>query len=76
MKMTETKRLCWMVAHSAVVVSGSRMITRCGGLNGSNLEDVWQCEWETERGDLIMQTPDCGHKTWRDAIDAAIRDSD
>lgn len=62
-----------MALHQASFVKGHRMKTRRDGLD--NLEPVWQVEWEMPNGDLIMQSVDAGHKTFRAAIDAAISDS-
>ena len=74
--LTDTERLDWVIAHKATVVPGDRMLTRRGGICPENMEKVWQLEYVTESGDLVMQTPDCGHKTFREAIDAGIRGHD
>lgn len=69
---TDTDRLEWVIAHKATASKGQRMMTRRGLLKLENLEPVWRLEWEQPNGDLIEQSPDQGHKTFREAIDAAM----
>lgn len=69
----DTRRLEWLAEHEAMITRGKRAKTRRGRLAGDNLEDVWQIEWEGKDGSLIMQTPDGGHRSFRDAIDAAMK---
>lgn len=71
--ITDADRLDWVIKHYATVMPGERMVTRRGGITEENMERVWQLEYVTETGDLVMQTPDSGHKTYREAIDAGMR---
>lgn len=71
--ITDTGRLEWVIKHKATAVPSQRMMTRRGGLTKENMEDVWVLEYVTDSGDLVMQTPDCGFKSFRDAIDAGIQ---
>lgn len=73
-KPTDTDRLEWVIKHKAIVVPGELMLTRRGGLEKKNMKPVWQLEYETDSGDLVMQTPDSDFSTFREAIDAGMKD--
>ena len=69
---SDSERLEWVIATKASVTKGERMTTRQWPPSKDNLETVYQCEWWSKNGDLVMQSVDARHLRMREAIDAAM----
>lgn len=69
---SDSERLEWVIETKASVTKAERMTTRQWPPTKDTLETVYQCEWWSKNGDLMMQSVDARHLTIREAIDAAM----